>query len=364
MHSLDAYGLDGCYFIASNVYDVPEWENLHTMQTYNSTFHTIVPPIHDTETLYQIGSILAVGTYGKVYHAKRSVPTETRSIVIKEHETKTPSSYTLHEAILHAIVHKTFTDIGLGCVIPELYEVTTRKNRSVCMAMEWVPGSTLLHYFHIYLTRIAGSASKDILPESLQCARVKNDALILDVLVQVAIYLTILQKKLQFHHRDLKINNVLIRHTSARSRAVLRRIDHPLLATPWECRHDVVVIDFGFSCMMGSSLFEAGTFFKEYPPSRNTGRDLALLIYSIHAFFSLDQYVSPSFYTFLQSCMTVQLNGTQIPLLQGIQTDGTLCSPGSTVPFDEGIYHFLQTDALDLSGCDPSAFLKAVNTYL
>jgi len=361
LYSLDQYGLDGCYYITSNVYNVPKWDQLHSLYPVKERVYAIAPLLHGMNTQYEIGSILAVGTYGKVFHAKRARQGGERNIVIKEHETTTPSSYTLHEAILHAIVHKTFTDIGLGCVIPELYEVTTRTPHSLCMAMEWVQGSTLLHYFHIYLTPIRNASTTPTLPESLEQARAKNDALVLDILVQVAIYLTILQKKLQFNHRDLKINNVLIRHTSARSRSIIRKLDHPLLLKPWECRHDVVVIDFGFSCMMGDKTFEAGTFFKSYPPSINSGRDLALFIYSIHAFFPLNQYLSPSLWTFLQSCMLIPTESTAVQLLNGIQTDGTPCSPGSTIPFDEGIYHFLQKKEVDLTSCDPFVFLKNVN---
>lgn len=358
---LNSYGLEGCYAISSNVYDVPNWNDLHTLERYKSQIYKIVPPLHGVDILYEMGPILATGTYGTVYHAKRTRSTKCHNIVIKQHETTS-----LHEAILHAIVHKTFTSLGLGFAIPELYEVTSKSEHTsvLCMAMEWVPGSTLLDYFHIYFTKITNAAIHVTLPDSLQKARAKNDALLLDVLVQVAIYLTILQKKLQFHHRDLKVNNILIRHTSARSRFVLRRLDHPLLTKPWECHHDVVVIDFGFSCMMGSDPFEAGTFFKAYSSSINHGRDLALLIYSIHAFFPLDQYISPKLYAFLQSCMKIPMGVTTVQLLHGIQTDGSPCLSGSAVPFDEGIYHFLQKDSIDLSSCDTSAFLKNVNTIL
>ena len=359
MYSLDTYGLIGCYYITSNVYNVPLWKYLHTLMPLNEQTYTIIPPLHGLSTIYQMGSVLAVGTYGKVIHAKRARNAEERHIVIKENETDT-TSYSLHEAILHAIVHKTFTEIGLGYVIPELYEVTAHTTGSMCMAMEWVPGSTLLHYFHIYLTRIKHAATTRILPESLEIARKKNDTLILDVLVQIAIYLTILQKKLQFNHRDLKVNNVLIRHTSSRSRSILRRLDHPLLKKPWDCRNDVVVIDFGFSSIHGDSSFEAGLFYKSYPSSMKPGRDLALLIYSIHAFFPLDQYLSPICWRFLQSCMTTD----SICILNGIQTDGTPCVSGSPIIFDEGIYHFLQKESVDVVGCNPYTFLKDVNNIL
>jgi len=356
---LDSYGLNGCYYNSPNVHDVPEWNQLYRLEHYKEQMYTIAPLLHGINIQYEIGSILAIGTYGKVFHAKRARQGKERNIVIKEQETTAP-----HEAILHAIVHKTFTEIGLGCVIPELYEVTSRTPHSIYMAMEWVQGSTLLHYFHIYLTPIRNAAITPTLPESLEVARIKNDTLLLDILVQVAIYLTILQKKLQFNHRDLKINNVLIRHTSARSRSIIRKLDHPLLSKPWDCRHDVVVIDFGFSCMMGDLPFEAGTFFKSYPSSINSGRDLALFIYSIHAFFPLDQYLSPSLWTFLQSCMAIPMGTTIVQLLNGIKTDGTPCLPGSKISFNEGIYHFLQNEELDLSSCDPFIFLKNVNYIL
>jgi hypothetical protein len=62
--------------------------------------------------------------------------------------------------------------------------------------------------------------------------------------------------------------------------------------------------------------------------------------------------------------MKIPMGTTIVQLFNGIQTDGTPCPPGSTIPFDEGIYHFLQKDSIDLSSCDPSAFLKDVNTIL
>lgn len=365
MHRLDAYGLEGCYFITSNVYDVPSWKDLHQLQFYSTNMYTIIPPLQGVSILYEMGPVLGVGTYGTVYHAKRiqqMQSSDSRNIVIKEQETKDISSYTLHEAVLHAIVYRTFTEIGLGFAIPKLYEVTAHTKQSYCMAMEWVPGSTLLDYFHIYLSRITNAATCAILPESLEQSRQKNDALVLDVLMQIAIYLTILQKRLQFYHRDLKLNNVLIRHTSARSRSILRRLDHPLLSKPWDCRHDVVMIDFGGSCMKGTPMFEAGTFFKS--PSIQQGRDLALLIYSIHAFFPLDQYVSPLLWSFLEQSTTGHMGSTPISLLHGIQTDGSPCPKGSKIPFDEGIYYFLQKDSVDLPGCDPFVFLKNANDSL
>jgi hypothetical protein len=72
MHSLDQYGLDGCYYITSNVYNVPEWDQLHTLYPMKEHVYAIAPLLHEMNTQYEFGSILAVGTYGKVFHAKRA----------------------------------------------------------------------------------------------------------------------------------------------------------------------------------------------------------------------------------------------------------------------------------------------------
>ena len=114
--------------------------------------------------------------------------------------------------------------------------------------------------------------------------------------------------------------------------------------------------------MKGTPLFEAGTFFKS--PTTHQGRDLAMLIYSIHAFFPLDQYVSPLLWSFLERSTTGHMGSTPVSLLHGIQTDGTPCPKGSKIPFDEGIYYFLQKDSVDLPGCDPFVFLKNANDSL
>jgi serine/threonine protein kinase len=376
MHSLESYGLDGWY-----VEMAPKSIEFHHTPTPSRTLYSVVkdewmvyPPLSNgTIPMYTFGSVLAEGTYGRIYHVKREIATldssvetltrsgTSRNIVIKE------SSATVHEAILHAIIHKLFKTIGLGSVIPELYEACVRKvnnNTSFLLAMEWIQGSTLLQFFHIYLTKITNAAKVQILPTSLEVARKRNDELLIDILVQTAMYLHIMQTKLKFNHRDLKLNNVLIRHTSSRSRSILRRIDHPLLSKPWDCKYDLVIIDFGFSCVAcetKESKFEAGSFFKPDYHCMKEGRDLALLLYSIHAFFPLDQYISPSLWTFLQSCMIANQGTKQYQLLEGVQLDGT---PGPPVQLNEGVYKFLRENCTEIPSCVPATFLQSIQSIV
>jgi hypothetical protein len=59
--------------------------------------------------------------------------------------------------------------------------------------------------------------------------------------------------------------------------------------------------------------------------------------------------------------MMILMGSTTVQLLNGIRTNGTPCLPGSTIPFDEGLYHFLQKKEVNLTSCDPFVFLKNVN---
>ena len=62
MYSLDSYGLDGCYYITSNVYNVPNWDQLHSLYPVKERVYAIAPLLHGVDTRYEMGSILAVGT--------------------------------------------------------------------------------------------------------------------------------------------------------------------------------------------------------------------------------------------------------------------------------------------------------------
>jgi serine/threonine protein kinase len=147
----------------------------------------------------------------------------------------------LYEAFLHALLAKTMEIAGHSSTIPRLYEIVAHAGgkqnpstptdfESIWITMEFLEGSTL----------------EKFLEHNLKSGNFKhNEKLLIDICVQLAAYLHILQEKTRFNHRDLKINNIFVRKHSS---DWTRRIMVPDFG-PWVCTNDIVLIDFGFSCI-------------------------------------------------------------------------------------------------------------------
>ena len=146
---------------------------------------------------------------------------------------------------------------------------------------------------------------------------IPNDMLLIDVIVQLSIYLEVLQKKLFFNHRDLKTNNVLLRKHGP---AWKKEFKHPALPKPWIGRHDLVIIDFGFSCLAygvdnPKSIVQAGCWFRTDHDCLKEGRDLALFLYCLHACFPLQRRISADLWKLLRDATTVQVGGRTLEFL-------------------------------------------------
>jgi serine/threonine protein kinase len=201
----------------------------------------------------------------------------------------------------------------------------------------------------------------------------KNELLLLDAMIQLAFYLQILQEKVRFNHRDMKINNVFIRHHGIRE-AWERKLTIPVLGE-WACRMDTVLIDFGFSCIScgegfvnpRATLIGAGSWFKPEHDCLKYGRDLAQFLYSIHCFFPLQNYISPALFTILHRVMRAEKAGRSIDLLKGIDAKGNPIASTyvpRSIHFNHGIYIFLRESDVDVPECRPSAFFEAIKPYV
>jgi serine/threonine protein kinase len=284
----------------------------------------------------------------------------------------------LYEAFLHALLYKTLEAEGFPSAVPYLYEVVAHtktkalpKNtcdfKSVWITMEFIHGNTLEKYFRKYFVPIHKSFRAS--STSITAQEKKNDLLLMDVMIQLAFYLKILQDKVRFNHRDMKINNVFMRHHDT-SEAWERNLVIPNIGT-WACHTDTVLIDFGFSCIScgsgflnpRSTLIGAGSWFKPEHDCLKYGRDLAQFLYSIHCFFPLQDYISAELYTVLHSVMRAEKSGCSVDLFKGLDHKGnpieTPLVPRS-IQFNHGIYIFLRESDVDVPGCRPEAFFEAM----
>jgi serine/threonine protein kinase len=390
--NLEQHGWKGCVVPLSleNIEaHLPTWRHLQVLRPpetygnrilrlpYDALYSTILPA-------YQMGEQIDAGTYGRIVKTQRALyttedpahPTKLHriegfsEIVCKineidlspeedEEEYEEEVQAILHEASLHALAYHILASRGYPDTIPRLYEVyanslhrTIRKAseiQSISIGMEYISGETLHSYFAEHFKPVI--KMREIM---------SNDRLLMDILIQLCIYLDILQTELRFNHRDLKINNVLRRkHAGLWSRA----LEHPVLSRPWIAMHDLVIIDFGFSCVAcedsAKSLVQAGSWFRPSHDCLKGGRDIALFLHCLQAYYPLKSRISEKLWDALYAATTTVGQQTLHLLDCTIEKDGTVV-PGS-VEFGDGIYKVLRREDVDVPGCAPTALLKTLN---
>lgn len=399
--SLVQHGWDGCSIPANlkNLLEnLPTWKHLRIMRPPES--HSGVELYFPWDVCYdtsgicympamEMGKLLAEGTYGKVYRARRSQfrPVDEKKfersipfhdIVCKQNDIEITddekrlarpaqeAAYEaeiqaiLYEATIHALVYHTLNSHGMNSAAPALYEVYAFSPKrkplfaseitKVAMNMEYVSGKTLFDYLKTHM-----------LPTS---SKHQNDEFLIDVLIQLCVYLDILQKRLRFNHRDLKVNNILLReHIQGSSWS--SEITHKVLPRPWTRTSDVVIIDFGFSCIAcgedNTSLVQAGCWFKPTHECMKPGRDLALFLYSLQVYFPLESRISPELFSILEKATHAKIRAPMAPektvlLFDGVDEKGRW--PKKPLEFNTGIYKLLRSADADVPGCAPQHLMR------
>jgi hypothetical protein len=129
-----------------------------------------------------------------------------------------------------------------------------------------------------------------------------------------------------------------------------------------ETHYEVTLIDFGFACVgcppprAPVSAFQASTYFPSREMCCKVGRDLAQLIFCIHCYFPLNEYLPWELYREIRSWVQVRWNGGVADLLHGFADEaGTPRAAGDRTPpkYDKGIYEFLRRAEVDVEGCEP-----------
>lgn len=352
---------------------------------------------------YIKGRTINRGSYANVFKGKRAIfsPTEqkTEGIVnmrktsefeifcIKEiklnitpyeklasPETKTKAfeeeiNAVIYEAFLHALLIKTFERHGFPTVVPKLYEMTAHTTRdsnpplisnidAIWLAMEFIQGITLDEFFQRNLVR-----------SSVAAVQKKNEETMIDVFLQLAFFLNLVQENLRFNHRDLKINNLLIRSHDA---SWSRKLTLPN-GNQYSCLNDIVFIDFGFACIAcdkdspnpRGTRIGAGSWFRPEHDCFKEGRDIAQFIYSVHSSFPIKEYTSKGFFETLYNSLIAETETEKVPLLNGFDNSG---KPTGFMPpqiaFNNGVYIFMRDSDVDIPGCSPTTFMNTLTPYI
>ena len=282
----------------------------------------------------------------------------------------------LYEAFLHALLYTTLEREGFSSAVPKIYDIVALAHgvatvrdptefEAIWMSMEFIHGLTLERFLRKEL--------KPVYARSSPAVYKRNETILLDVFVQLAYYLHILQEKLRFNHRDMKVNNIFVR-THDDTEAWHQTLTIPSIGS-WRCTNDIVLIDFGFSCIACGSgflnpratLVGAGSWFKPEHDCLKYGRDLAQFLYSLHCAFPLQDYISAPFFNILHEALCLEKDGRPVDLMMGVDTAGNPIGGTvlpKTIKFNEGIYKFLRTTGVDALKCRPYTFLKALSSLI
>ena len=125
--------------------------------------------------------------------------------------------------------------------------------------------------------------------------------------------------------------------------------------------YEITVIDFGFACVGNQELttaFQAGSWFPMGDFCCKVGRDIAQLIYCIHCYFPLEEYLTPTIVAAVQQWMTIPWSGGVANALNGFSQKGTPIQR-SPPEYHTGIYEFLRKPSVDPILCDPLRVFRA-----
>lgn len=415
VYDLRDFGWEGCIVPVSleNICRyIPSWSDILTLRSHTTAANVQMffpKKFFHSEALgnympgYLKGKTINRGSYANVFKGKRALftPTEnkTEGIVnmrkttdfeifcIKEiqlnitpyEKMATPKTKQkayedeinaiIYEAFLHALLIKTFESHGFPTVVPRLYEMTAHTTRdttpplisnidSIWLAMEFIQGTTLDEFFQ-----------RNLIKSSLPEVQRKNEQYIIDVFLQLAFFLNIVQEKLRFNHRDLKVNNLLIRSHSSPWSRILKLPN----GTNYSCLFDIVFIDFGFACIAcdkespnpRASRISAGSWFRPEHDCFKEGRDIAQFVYSVHASFTIQEYTSKDFFATLYKSLTAEKKTESVPLLNGFDNLGNPTGVvQQRISFNNGIYIFMRDSDVDIPGCSPVAFMNTLASYI
>lgn len=303
------------------------------------------------------------GSYGKIYKADRMVVTRRTDgrfdvteapveVIIKQ--TSPPAGSTIlpaedvtahtSEALLHVLSWQTMQSTVTPWAIPRPFEVFGDYSTdlggwlSMSMCMSYVQGRTL--YSH--MQRSWKKESKE--------SKAANGRFLVELLGQLAFILHHLQEGLRLNHRDVKINNIMIR-----PRKETMTLDLSGSSIPITC--ELTLIDFGFACvgcpppLPPATAFQAGTWFPMRDVCCKKGRDLAQLLFCVHCYFPLDEYLEEGLCAEIRSWLQIPWSGGVANALKGFTKEGRPAS--GSVCYDTGIYEFLRRPEVDPVSCEP-----------
>ena len=208
----------------------------------------------------KIEDTVADNTLGKLAWAKRSSDGKFKDVLVKK-----PSSqkHAKQEAVIQWLVYKSLSKNGLEDHCPKVYDVFSMSS-DLWFSME-----------PVYSAPILDKYLKSLLTWSKPSH--ENGIALIKILAQIAMVCLTLERTIGFNHRDLKLDNILVKLDSFKSHT----LKLPDLTIKIAQSYTAIMVDFGFSCL-GPGTFpwiESGDgILPPLDPCPKVGRDIFMLM--------------------------------------------------------------------------------------
>lgn len=214
------------YSLASALYRIITSYKVPLLTDSSSNHYTY---IHDKYTIdLDLGVEATKGDFGHLYYCARN----NRPCFLKR--SKNPLISLKNEAFMQMSAYWILRHYSMEWAIPPVYDIIEHPIFGVCFTMDIITDALLF-----------GEHLQKNIDWTRQCE--KNDILILEIIVQLAIYFVILERDIGLNHRDLKINNVLMVKSEPIKNSILDIGLGKRIILNSQVR--AVLIDFGFACI-------------------------------------------------------------------------------------------------------------------
>ena len=276
-YNLEPIGIQGQYTIDQ----IPNI-SLDLLPLYSEKTHEVRTKNGTLLAMFINEKPIGHGSYGNLYSVKRFSEKEQQIVFLKQ--PRLAEMNLLQEGILQFLAQKTAEEEGIGWCIPKVYDIFWRQQK-VWFSMEYIPGISVSDFF-------------------LKTENADRDFSFL--LAQMCLYLLCLETQLGLDHRDLKLDNLLIKQQPCSITVKIKERTWELTAP-----FTVVLLDFGFACLgskelRGKPVVNLGDgILPPMDPCPKEGRDLFQLLVSFLRYDALSKKISPQLHSQIDEWLSI-----------------------------------------------------------
>lgn len=267
------------------------------------------------------------GAFGAIQGASRYAAGGEKCEVVVKKPLRSDIHFTT-EALIQWLCRTHLDEYGAGWAIPRVLDIFLMEGRG-CFSMEIVRGKSVAEWF-------LASTQAD-----LDCAL---------LLAQIALILWNLQIHLGLDHRDLKVNNLMIRPEPCQ---LVLECEKQLwtLHSPFQ----VILLDFGYACLGsqsrgGHAVVNLGDVLPPLDPCPKEGRDIFHILVSLFSVPLLREKLSPAFQEKVEKWLCIR--------------GKDFAKMARRWGMEDWVYLITSQRDFQADSCTPASLLRDLNSFL